>query len=276
MGRPRLTLEDARAAAKAHGGECLAGEGDEIRSQIKLPWRCGRCGHEWRALLASVRNTPKHKGTWCRKCAGGRGRPPLAPGEKTTPQEGKKLGRPALTLADAHAEAAKNGGKCLSTEYTVSSAHLQWECAEGHAWKATMASVRNIGTWCPHCGHKRRENSVRKFLEGLLEKASDVRRPRWTRTRDTPVGLELDIWYPGFGFAIEVQGEQHRSHVEYFHPTKEMFEAQKRRDVWKKELCEDNWTVLLEVWPEDDAEVSICSFLADLGISTNQNVLAEA
>jgi hypothetical protein len=43
----------------------------------------------------------------------------------------------------------------------------------------------------------------------LLGLPSDIRRPYFLKTPDHPLGLELDIYYPQYGFAIEVQGIQH-------------------------------------------------------------------
>lgn len=44
-------------------------------------------------------------------------------------------------------------GKCLSSEYV--NVHvlkkLQWRCAEGHEWWATLNSIKNNRTWCATC-----------------------------------------------------------------------------------------------------------------------------
>ena len=41
-------------------------------------------------------------------------------------------------------------GKCLSINYTNTRCHLQWECARGHIWNATLSHVRR-GSWCKQC-----------------------------------------------------------------------------------------------------------------------------
>ncbi len=57
----RLSIDDARDAAHARGGECLSEAYVNVKQ--RLQWRCDR-GHEWLASLQNVR-----KGHWCRCCA---------------------------------------------------------------------------------------------------------------------------------------------------------------------------------------------------------------
>ncbi|CAI2201051.1 14349_t:CDS:1, partial [Funneliformis geosporum] len=57
--------------------------------------------------------------------------------------------------------------------------------------------------------------------------------------------LELDIPYYDYGFAIEVQGEQHEKFNKFFHRgDPNNFIKQQERDQLKKELCEENWIAL--------------------------------
>lgn len=57
----RLTLEDMRQAAAAHGGQCLSTK--YHMNSTHYVWLCVR-GHTWRATFANVR-----AGTWCPTCA---------------------------------------------------------------------------------------------------------------------------------------------------------------------------------------------------------------
>lgn len=43
------------------------------------------------------------------------------------------------------------GGECLSDIYINNATKLQWECSEGHQWKASSVNVRLRGRWCPTC-----------------------------------------------------------------------------------------------------------------------------
>ncbi|CAG8655464.1 10824_t:CDS:1, partial [Paraglomus occultum] len=64
-------------------------------------------------------------------------------------------------------------------------------------------------------------------------------------TLEHPNGLELEIPYYRYGFAIEVQGEQHEKYNEFFHKgDPNNFVRQQKRDQLKNELCEENWIVL--------------------------------
>jgi hypothetical protein len=59
--------------------------------------------------------------------------------------------------------------------------------------------------------------------------------------------LELDCYNAEYGIAVEYQGEQHYHHVPKFQRTAEEFERQKRRDAYKRQLCQDNNIHLIEV-----------------------------
>jgi len=61
------------------------------------------------------------------------------------------MGRAKLTIEEMQALAKNRGGKCLSKKYVNQDTHLEWECAEGHRWKAKSAHVKNAGSWCPEC-----------------------------------------------------------------------------------------------------------------------------
>ncbi|CAG8613934.1 15731_t:CDS:1, partial [Funneliformis mosseae] len=53
--------------------------------------------------------------------------------------------------------AKKKGGLCLATEYINRQDPLEWQCKEGHKWKASVKVILK-GTWCRTCntpGRKR-------------------------------------------------------------------------------------------------------------------------
>ena len=58
-----------------------------------------------------------------------------------------------LTLEDLQEAARFRGGKCLATEFTKGDWYtkVEWECAEGHRFKASPYTVLKAGHWCPHC-----------------------------------------------------------------------------------------------------------------------------
>lgn len=74
-------------------------------------------------------------------------------------------------------------------------------------------------------------------------------RPEWLD------GLELDFYIEELRIAAEVQGDQHFSFVEFFHKTKENFEAQKNRDALKSIICMERGIKLFEIFTEKDADL---------------------
>src|ERR1035438_2041622 len=70
------------------------------------------------------------------------------------------------------------GGKCLTTIYKDSLTKLEFECAEGHRWKATPNRVKNADNWCPKCGIKaaaeKRMDSIEVYQELAKEKGGKL------------------------------------------------------------------------------------------------------
>ena len=52
------------------------------------------------------------------------------------------------------ADAQRRGGRCVSNTYVGSLQLMDWECADGHRWRATAHSVRQ-GHWCKRCADAR-------------------------------------------------------------------------------------------------------------------------
>lgn len=69
--------------------------------------------------------------------------------------------------------AKRKDGKCLNDSYSGPHFRMKWECAKGHQWRATAASVKNNKTWCPVCGKiqsgKNRRKYTLKSLQSLAE-----------------------------------------------------------------------------------------------------------
>ena len=123
------TIEDMHSLAKKHGGKCLSKK--YINSYTKLKWECA-VGHRWSALPTK---------TWCPKCA-----------HKSRTD----------TIENMQAIAKKRGGKCISKKYEYVKKHLEWECAEGHRWKAVPSTVKN-GSWCSICAFKKFAIGIEKM-----------------------------------------------------------------------------------------------------------------
>jgi len=121
----KLTIEEMQAVAEKRNGSCLSEK--YINSKTKLKWRCSK-GHEWEAIYDSIRS-----GKWCPECG-----------------RQKSILSRTFTNEDTQKLAKKRGGKCLSNEYVNNHTKLEWECVEGHQWKAVYNSIQQ-GNWCPVC-----------------------------------------------------------------------------------------------------------------------------
>ncbi|RHZ46208.1 hypothetical protein Glove_629g21 [Diversispora epigaea] len=218
----------AQNIAQERGGKCLSTK--YVNSEFPMLWSCVK-GHEWTTPFARIKN----KGRWCAQCA------------RNIP----------CGLTEAKEIAYSRGGMCLSAEYI--------NPIKGHKWVANFNSIKHVKTWCSYCLNKH-ENLCREVITNILGPPSGIRRPDFLKTSKHPQGLELDIYYPRYGFAIEVQGKQHEKHIKHFHKNEEHFEKQLIRDQLKKELCEENWIVLRYVWYYEDPYIVIPEHLRELGL----------
>ncbi|RHZ54588.1 hypothetical protein Glove_426g48 [Diversispora epigaea] len=131
-----------------------------------------------------------------------------------------------------------------------------------------MRGIRNSSTWCPFCYKYKRENLCREIVTNYLGPPSTIRKPDFLKTPEYPKGLELDIPYYEFGFAIEVQGEQHKKYIKFFHRGDlNNFIRQQEPDQLKKELCDENDIYLFYIYYDDkDPEKIIRDELFALGL----------
>ncbi len=68
-----------------------------------------------------------------------------------------KIYVPQDKLAEIRIIAEKRGGKCLSNYYVNVKSNLDFQCKNGHIWKASFERVKR-GSWCPSCsGNKKKD-----------------------------------------------------------------------------------------------------------------------
>ncbi|RHZ43891.1 hypothetical protein Glove_822g5 [Diversispora epigaea] len=253
--------------AQIRNGECLSDK--FINTRTPLLWRCAK-GHEWASSLHNMKN----RGTWCPYCA--------------------KVVR--YTIEDAKQVAFSRNGECLSTEYINSHLPLLWKCCKGHEWSARFSHIKNSRRWCPYCSKtlrltlehakqiahsKNGECLSNRYIncnthllwrcakahEWVANIASIKNNNSWCPfCSEHPTGLELDIPYYYYGFAIEVQGKQHEHYIKHFHRTSEGFNNLLARDQLKKELYDENWIYLIEIWYYEDPHIVIPQYLYNLGL----------
>ena len=140
-------LDVLREIAFERGGRCLS---DHYLGHLhKIEWECAE-GHSWEATPSGIK-----AGRWCPEC-----------GRK---QSGLLRRN---TIEDMRGLAKKSGGKCLSTRYLGSKKHLEWQCAEGHVWKAMPLNIQK-GHWCPVCAVKKRAAKRKDTIENMQKIASE-------------------------------------------------------------------------------------------------------
>src|SRR6266542_2106780 len=237
-GTAKLNIEIANQIALSRQGQCLSVEYKNISAP--LLWAC-QYNHQWWSSLSSI----KHSDTWCPYCAG----------------------MAKHTLDDAKQIALTRGGKCLSTEYKNNKSPLLWICKNQHKWYAKFDNIVNKCSWCPYCSKYKRENLCRQILTKYLGLPSENRKPDFLKTPEHSMGLQLDIPYYHYRFAIKVQGEQHDKYIEFFHRGDlNNFIKQQERDQLKKELCKENCVDLKYVWYYKDLHIVISEYLQELDL----------
>ena len=140
-----LTLQDLRKTARERGGRCLAEAW--LGAAARVEWEC-RKRHRWFAAPHAVRS-----GTWCPECA----------------IERRRGGpRAVVTLEDMKELARQREGKCLSALYVNAKIKLEWQCAQGHRFRALPNTVRR-GSWCARCA------GVAKFTIADMQTLAEAR-----------------------------------------------------------------------------------------------------
>jgi len=115
------SFDEAILIATQAGGQHT---GNTTAMSHKTSWQCAN-GHTW---MENARGLIK-RGYFCRACAG----------------------KASITIEDVRAEAARRGGRCLSTTYKNNRTNMEFECAAGHRWWAKWSNVNGNRSWCREC-----------------------------------------------------------------------------------------------------------------------------
>ncbi|RHZ68207.1 hypothetical protein Glove_296g72 [Diversispora epigaea] len=117
-------------------------------------------------------------------------------------------------------------GKCLSNQYINNITPLLWQCNKSHIWYASLGSIKNRNTWCSQCAKCGLTRNILGMYPLMISEIAIL-------------GLQLDIYYPEYGFVIEVQGVQYEKYIKFFYRgDPNNFIKQRARDQLKKELYE--------------------------------------
>lgn len=223
MKNAKGTIGEMQKIATSYGGKCLSKI--YINSQHKLEFQCAN-KHRWSGWPMDIK-----RGHWCPKCA--------------AVKRGVGL---RLNIKEIIELASRRGGKLISTQYTNNRNKLEWGCASGHSWKASVHSVKDRGAWCPYCGQSFvLEHLCRLVFETIFKEGFPKKRPKWLRNSRGNL-MEFDGYNEKLHIAFEYHGEQHYSSSSYFH--KGNTNALKDRildDKKKKELSTENNVNLIEI-----------------------------
>lgn len=116
------------------------------------------------------------------------------------------------------------------------------------------------------------EERCRAFLLRTTGLAFEKVRPDWLRNPETGQRLELDMFHASDAvphpIAFEFDGAQHDRYVPFYHGTIREFEAARRRDRAKDELCRARGVELIRIPADvhDNAEAFVHRHLARLGL----------
>ncbi len=134
----RSLFQEIQDIAAAKGGTCLS---QQYKGAFaKLKWRCAK-GHVWQTTPTAVK-----QGKWCWKCS------------YQVRSDNLRMDRSKLSDL-----AAKHGGRCLSTQYKTAHDILEWQCSEGHTWRARANDIQQ-GKWCPACWSRRRHQNLERRI----------------------------------------------------------------------------------------------------------------
>jgi hypothetical protein len=111
-------------------------------------------------------------------------------------------------------------------------------------WDAQPSDVKG-GHWCPECTIHVSERICREMFERIFDKKFPKRKPKWLINPDTGKKMELDGFCKELNLAFEYQGQHHYKVTGF--STEELLVKQIGRDKLKREICDKNNILLIEV-----------------------------
>lgn len=137
-------LQRCKTIAIERNGFCNSATYENARSH--LSWECAE-GHRWNA---TPDNTIR-AGKWCPVCGS------------------KNAGRKKIKYSFASCEdyAKERGGRILSSEVMDGKRLFEWQCSNGHKWKAQPNKVLSLKSWCTKC---RSLDTINKIKDKIKDK----------------------------------------------------------------------------------------------------------
>ena len=157
-------------------------------SSTSVWWQCPE-GHDYRSRVANR----THLGRGCPYCSG------------QTVGYGNDLQTQAPAIA-AEWDQAKNGATTPSMVTTGVQRQFWWRCADGHSWRATVASRVGQGTGCPVCQAGWRRSKPEIGLQFELAHVLGVPVQGDAPVQTTSGPMRVDVLCPDLGVAVEYDG----------------------------------------------------------------------
>ena len=178
------------------------------------------------------------------------------------------VGDNSLVVVAPHVAAELSGNNDMRVEsLSCNSARVvEWECDEGHVWRAPVYQRVNSGTGCPEClrsGTSAAEVELRDYVGSLVGASNIV-----SNSRSVIAPHELDIYIPSKSVAIEFNGL-------YWHSEAQGKDKRYHYDKWRN--CKDAGVQLITVWEDDwrDRQAVVKSMIAHkLGMAQSGRVFA--
>jgi len=258
------TIDSIRAFCKAKHGDCLSDI--YVNKRTKLLFLCDK-GHTWKATWGSI----KHSNSWCLICSGkqrgsiqeintyasSKGGTVLST-EYINCEQPLKFqcsyghiwtstwglmknnhswcphcyGNIKCNIATLREFALQKHGLLLSTEYKTNHTKMEWQCSNGHIWKATWASIKHAKSWCPTCQSFKTEVLCKTILEQKLHIVFTKTRFYYNNKR-----YEFDGYNDEHKIAFEYHGIQHYVYPNHWHKNELEFNMAKQRDIDKQQYC---------------------------------------
>ena len=133
--------------------------------------------------------------------------------------------------------------------------YVMWECLCdcGEIVYVDLNSLRNNRVKGHGCSISisSGQNAIKEYLDSIGIKYLMERETLKCVNPDTGYIMPYDFEIPEKKVIIEVQGDQHKQFVKWFHTDMEGFYNQKRKDAYKKKYAEDRGYQVIEIWYSD-------------------------
>ena len=133
-------------------------------------------------------------------------------------------------------------------------------CPEhGEFWQRPANHI-HLGAGCPDCNSNAKSRMEEKVFNKINELDIKIERQKTFDWLKYKRNLYLDFYLPTEKLAIEVQGDQHFVPIEKFGGMTD-FELRKKRDYYKKKLCEEHGIKIFYVTKRNDGLKNVLDYL---------------